>query len=332
MKIFLTGATGFVGSQLAIRLANNGHKVHALVRSVNRAKIQASHENIRFFEGNLDDETAYTKAITDCEQGYLLAAYAQVWNKNPEIFYNINVTANLNLIKACHALGVQKVVLTSTAGVFGPSQENEEITENSELWTELTTHYEKSKLQAENEIKEYTKNSKNHVVIVNPTRVYGPGKLSASNSVTRMIKEFYEGKWHVYPGNGKALGNYVHVKDVINGHLLAMEKGKSGENYILSGENATYRELFEKTSEISGRKTWLVGIPIWVMMLIAKIQMALIPLTKKGPLLTPGFVKKYTFNWKNSSNKAKLELGYTCRNLDKGIKSVIDWVEKKHTH
>ncbi len=147
-----------------------------------------------------------------------------------------------------------------------------------------------------------------------------------------MIKEFYEGKWHVYPGNGKALGNYVYVEDVLNGHLLAMEKGIPGENYILGGENATYRELFKKVHEVSGNKTWLVGIPIWIMMCIARLQMALIPITGKGPLLTPGFVKKYNYSWINSTEKAKKELGYTSAKLNEGIKSVINWVERTHTH
>ncbi len=155
MKIFLTGASGFIGSQLALKLAESGHTVHALVRSIKRAEKQVSHKNILFFEGNLDDKAIYDKALNGCQQAYLLAAYAQVWNKNPQIFYEINVTANLNLIKACQSAGVSKVVLTSTAGVFGPSQKNEPVTENSKHWTELTTDYEKSKHQAEQKIKTY---------------------------------------------------------------------------------------------------------------------------------------------------------------------------------
>lgn len=328
MKIFLTGATGFIGSQMALQLARNGHQIHALVRSIERAKKEVEHKNISFFEGNLDDRKMLTAALTGCDQAYLLAAFAQVWSKNPDTFNKINVTDNLYIIKKAFDLGVNKVVVTSTAGVFGPAKTAEQVDESSELWTPLTTDYERSKLKAESLIKNYVAETGNQVVLVNPTRVYGPGKLSQSNSVTRMIKEFSEENWHVYPGNGKASGNYVFVEDVINGHILAMKKGKAGENYILGGENASYRELFKLVTEVSGNKTWLVGVPIWVMMAIAKFQMALIPLTGKGPILTPGFVRKYNFSWINSSRKAERELGYTHRSLKEGIKSIIDWSQK----
>ncbi|MEJ6682151.1 MAG: NAD-dependent epimerase/dehydratase family protein [Flavobacteriales bacterium] len=325
MNIFLTGATGFIGSQMALKLAEQGHTIHALVRSIERAKKEVRHESIKFFEGNLDDLDLITKAVSGCEQAYLLAAFAQVWDKNTDTFYKINVRNNIALIKQASSLGVKKIVVTSTAGVFGPSRHGLPVTEASTKWTDLTTDYEKSKAQAEIEIKKLVHSQSLDIIIVNPTRVYGPGKLSQSNSVTRMIKEFNKGKWHVYPGNGKAMGNYVFVKDVIEGHILAMQKGKAGENYILGGENASYRGLFEKVTEVSGNKTWLTGIPIPIMMLIAKLQMALISLTGKGPILTPGFVKKYTFNWINSSKKAERELGYKPTSLIDGIKAVITW-------
>ena len=328
MKIFLTGATGFIGSQLATFLAESGNTVHALVRSKERALREVNHSSIVFFEGELDDIEIVRQAIVGCEQAYFLAAFAQVWDKDPDLFFKINVRDNIQLIKTAFECGVKKAVVTSTAGVFGPAQELTPVTETSTKWTALTTDYELSKEEAEKEIKKLVQTDKLNVVLVNPTRVYGPGKLSQSNSVTRMIKEYDEGKWHVYPGNGNASGNYVFVKDVINGHVLAMENGKSGENYILGGENATYKDLFRKVYEVGKRKTWLIGIPLSLMMIIAKLQMALIRITGKGPLLTPGFVKKYTYNWINSSTKAEKELGYKGRSLSEGIKEVIDWSRK----
>jgi len=330
MRVFLTGGTGFIGSQLAHKLAEDGSEVHALVRSVERAQKELNHPNIILFEGELDDSEVIKVASEECEQAYLLAAYAQVWHKDPDIFYKINERDNLNLIKELNKCGVKKIVVTSTAGVFGPSKNGELITESSKLWTDLTTHYEKSKAQAEKGIKEYVKSTSANVVIVNPTRVYGPGKLSSSNSVTRMIKEYYEGTWHVYPGNGKASGNYVFVEDVINGLLLAMTNGMAGESYILGGENASYREIFQKVTSITGKKTWLIGIPIGLMFLIAKFQTMLIPITGKGPLLTKGFVKKYTYSWVNDHLKAKKDLGYSARSLNEGIECVVKWIKEKN--
>ena len=325
MNIFLTGASGFIGSQMAFTLAEQGHTVHALVRSIARAEKEVNHKSVKFFEGSLDDLDVVTKAVSGCEQAYLLAAFAQVWDKDIDTFYKINVRDNLRLIRKAFELGVKKIVVTSTAGVFGPSQDDLPVTEDSVKWTSLTTDYERSKAQAEIEIKKLVQTENLDIVIVNPTRVYGPGKLTKSNSVTRMINEFNQEKWHVYPGDGNATGNYVFVKDVIEGHILAMQKGKAGENYILAGENASYKELFKKVTQVSGNKTWLVGVPIFIMMLLSKVQMALISITGKGPLLSPGFVKKYNFNWVNSSEKAERELGYKPTSLIDGIKEVISW-------
>jgi nucleoside-diphosphate-sugar epimerase len=165
------------------------------------------------------------------------------------------------------------------------------------------------------------------VVIVSPTRVYGPGYLSESNGVTRMIKQYVEGSWRLIPGDGQSLGNYVHVEDVVNGHLLAMQMGSAGERYVLGGENISYLQLFHYTRLASGAKHRLFKVPLWLMLAVAFILKGISSLTGRPPLIVPNLVRKFSHNWIVSSQKAMQELGYQPRNAEEGIKQTVQWIQ-----
>ena len=212
MNILITGATGFIGTNLALKLANQDHTVHALYRSKEKAK-RIEHKNIKLFKGDITDVESLKIAMQGCEQVYHIAAFTEVWAKDNQFIYNLNVTATENVLKLALELGIKKLAFTSTAGVFGPSL-NGQITENSERSMDYFLEYERTKDIAEEKVKEYVKKGLN-AVIVNPTRVYGPGLLSKSNSVTIMIKGFSEGKWRVIPGNGKSICNYVFNNNIL---------------------------------------------------------------------------------------------------------------------
>ena len=139
-----------------------------------------------------------------------MAAYAAAWEKKPGDFSKYNVQGTINVIETAKKLGINDIVVTSTAGVFGPSL-NEIITEATVSNIPYFTGYERSKAESERIISDYVRKGM-RIVIVNPTRVYGPGALNESNSVTKMIKSYIEGKWHIIPGNGKSIGNYVFVR------------------------------------------------------------------------------------------------------------------------
>jgi len=167
-------------------------------------------------------------------------------------------------------------------------------------------------------------------VILNPTRVYGPGYLSESNGVTRMIKQYMEGSWRLLPGNGLRLGNYVHVEDVVSGHLLALQKGKAGERYVLGGDNISYLELFQYTREASGIRHRLFKVPLWLMLTAAFIMKGLSVLTGRPPLIVPNLVRKFNHNWIVSSQKAHHELGYQPRSAEKGITQTVQWIQQTY--
>lgn len=324
-KIFITGATGFVGEQLAKKLVEQGNEVHLLVRSVSKAKKIFPDEKFKIFEGDLLEPVKIQKAIENCSEAYHLAAHAKVWDKDPKTFYKMNVEGTLHVLeKALHA-GIRRVVLTSTAGVLGPAVHGI-VTENTPQTVPHSTEYERTKAIAEQESLKYLDKGL-EIVTLNPTRIYGGGQRSESNAVTKLLERYHQGKWRIMPGDGKRIGNYVFIDDVVQGHILAMQKGRNGERYILGGENVSYQELFDMFGEITGKRLRLFNLPIGVMMGFARLQLLMANTFGKPPLITPNFVKKYLYDWKVSSEKAQSELGYTITPLKEGLTKTLEWLK-----
>ena len=329
MKVFVSGATGFIGIQLVKRLVSQGNTVHALYRSESKAELIRI-PGVVLFPGDILDTPSLERALEGCETGYHTAAFASVWTRDPALVFKLNVDGALNVIEAARKAGTRRLVLTSTAGILGPS-ETDPVDESSPVPPSFFTLYEASKSQLEAKLLGNA-GSVPEVVIVNPTRVYGPGYLSESNGVTRMIKQYLEGRWRLLPGNGRSSGNYVHVEDVVSGHLLAMQKGKAGERYVLGGENINYLQLFQFVRQFSGVRTKLYKVPLWLMLFTAHAMKALARLTGRPPLIVPDLVRKFSHNWIVSSRKAMTELGYEARPAREGIKQTIQWIKNSPYH
>jgi len=150
--ILVTGATGFLGNCLVMRLVGEGEKVHALYRTEDKIR-GWEHENIHFFKGSLEDPGSLDRAMKGCRQVYHLAAFASAWSKDSEIFYRENVRGTVNVLEMAIRCGVKRVVFTSTAGVLGPSTQKLN-TENKLFSGEHFTHYDRSKEMAEIKVKE----------------------------------------------------------------------------------------------------------------------------------------------------------------------------------
>jgi nucleoside-diphosphate-sugar epimerase len=325
MKIFITGATGYIGNNLAKRLADEGHTIHALNRSSEKAYL-LNHDNIQLFEGDITDPASLKNAMKGCEQVYHLAAYARVWAKDPAIYHRLNVESTRHVLDAARHHEINEIVFTSTAGVLGPSGKRP-VRENDKRIGDILNEYEETKTQAEAMCRDYCNKYGMRIVIVNPPRVYGPGVESESNALTKLAKLYVQGKWRILPGDGKRTGSYVHVDDVVNGHILAMEKGRGGERYTLSGVNASYSEFFNILANVSGKKVTLFPMPVWLMVLAGYGMVGYTKLTGKPPLLTPKWIKKYLYDWSLSCEKAEQELGYTYRSLEQGLRETVDWVK-----
>ena len=324
-RIFITGATGFIGRKLAHKLADEGNEVVALIRSKSKAAA-LQHERISFVEGDLFSIDALNEGMTGCDQVYHLAAFASVWAKG-DTFKTVNIDGTLNILDAAKKQGVDRIVVTSTAGVIGPAVDGP-VNEDTPRQVDFFTEYESTKYESELKIKEYAAAGM-HVVIVNPTRVYGPGPLNVSNSVTKLVKQYIAGKWKFIPGDGLSTGNYVFVDDVINGHMLAMAHGRAGERYLLGGEDATYFDLFDTIAAVGGKKYKLYKRPLGIMLAFGKLQLFLAKNFGRQPMITPGWVRKYLYKWSVSSAKAEKELGYKITSLREGIEKTVDWLRKE---
>jgi farnesol dehydrogenase len=154
--------------------------------------------------------------------------------------------------------------------------------------------------------------------------------LNDANSVSKIIKNHLEDKIGLVPSDGKSIGNYTYIDDAAEGHILAMKKGKTGERYILGGDNIAFIDLMRLVARVSGQKSRLIRIPVFVMFLIAWILVITAKITGIKPMIIPGLVKKFIPDWRVSSEKAKKELGYNPVGIEHGIKKTIEWLRKEY--
>lgn len=325
MKYFITGITGFIGSNLARQLAIDGHSVHAIIRGTVPAGLKDI-PGMQLYKGDLQDKEAMKRAMKGCDVAFHLAAFARPWAKDPGDFHRINVEGAANVFEAALECGVKKVVFTSSAATMSPSPGLEPVDEDITRKIPYFNAYESTKAEAEELAWEFC-NKGLPVVIVNPTRVYGPGPINASNSLTKMIDGYRKGSWRIIPGDGQKIGNYVYIDDVVHGHVLAAQKGRAGERYILGGENLTFNQLFEVISHVTGSKRHMVHLPLPVMTIVSKIMVWQNSITGIPPAITPDFVKKYMVHWSLSSEKAISELGYSITPFETGVKETIEWLD-----
>jgi farnesol dehydrogenase len=325
MSILITGATGYLGTKLTHLLAERGESVRLLQRSASKIEVLDRPE-ISIVYGDILDKESLKTAMKGVSKVYHMAAYARLWARDPLMYHNINVEGTRNVLDAALNAGIMKMVHTSTAGVVGPSGQlpmNEEMPRVAGFFNS----YEKTKWEAEKLSMDYASKGL-HVTIVNPSRVYGPGLDTGSNPITKIVELYLQNKWHVIPGSGNDIGSYCYVDDVIEGHVLAMEKGQSGERYLFGGVNATFNELIQTISVKSGVSKKLWHIPFPLLLVFSKAQLWYAGVSGKPPMITPEWVKKYDYNWALDSSKAINELGYRVRSLEEGLQLTIEWVKK----
>lgn len=213
MKIFITGGTGFIGNRLTERQVQENNEIILLVRNPEK-KNWYNAPNVSVIKGDLFTKDVLEEAMKECDTVYHLAAFTSPWSDDPAISFRTNATGTTNILDTALKCRVRKVVVTSTGGTLSYSYDGKPVDESAELKDRYNTEYESTKAAAEKSVKEFCDRGLD-VTIVNPTRVYGPGRLSVSNSMTKVINWYSKGIWRIMPGNGHAIGNYVFVDDVV---------------------------------------------------------------------------------------------------------------------
>jgi nucleoside-diphosphate-sugar epimerase len=326
MKVLLTGATGYIGHQLAIKLARQNYEVIALVRDLDSKKIP-KHNNITSVKGDICDYESIQRAIKDCQYVFHTAAYTDLKCNKIDNFYNTNVVGTKNVLEASLAEKIKKVIYTSTLSVFGPSLFHVPITEEQPRIASYNNDYELTKTISEEVVSDYVKKGLS-CTILNVSRVYGPGLNTFSNGVNKIISKIVEDKVLYVPDKLIVEANYVYIKDVLNAQILALKKGENGEKYIIGGENTDYSGLFKKIKNISNSKISIFKINYN----LVKIGIAFINgfnrLTGSSSALTPKVLDSLFTNRSASSQKAIATLNYKITPLKIGLEQTINFLSK----
>jgi nucleoside-diphosphate-sugar epimerase len=335
-KVFVTGATGFIGTRLVQALTDRGERVRALSR---RATPEVppgfgfsdggplARPGVELVRGDITDRESLLRGMEGCDRVFHLAAYAKNWAPDPAVYDRMNVEGMHNVFDAAEKHGVRRVVWTSTQLTFGPTPRGQTTDEETPRVTDrFLTDYERTKTLAERQaIQRAGKGLP--LVIVNPGRVYGPGLLTEGNSVSLLIDQYDRGLVPILLNRGVNVGNWVLVDDVVQGHLLAMEKGRVGQRYMLGGENASLRQFFRTLDQVSGRRHFQVPTFALSALGFAWFQKKRADWFGIYPQITPGWVRTFITEWSHSSQKAERELGYRPTPLAEGLRITYEWLQ-----
>lgn len=333
---FVTGATGFIGTKLIEKLVERGIRVRGLSR---REKPQMplgldgermnvfEHPLVELVRGDVTDRDSVFRGMEGCDYCFHLAAYAKNWAPSREVFYKTNIDGTRSVFDAVRKFGIRRVVWTSTCLTTGPTPPGKLGDETMMHNEEFFTLYEETKTLMEREAIALAKQGL-PVVIVNPTRVFGPGQLTEANSCIRLIDDYDRGLAPFLLNRGVNVGNWVLVDDVAEGHILALERGRIGERYLLGGENASLKELLELVDQASGRRHLQIPLLTYAPLVFAWLQRKRAEWFGIYPTITPGWIRTFATDWAYRLDKSKRELGYRFTPLSEAIPNTYRWIQQ----
>jgi nucleoside-diphosphate-sugar epimerase len=303
------------GRGLSGGAATSGRAVHDTVSG-----------SVEWVAGDILDAGSVRAAMRGCRQVFHLAAYAKNWAPRLATFDEYNVGGLRNVLEAAREADVERIVWTSTMVVFGPTARGEIADESRPRpAVDCFTEYEASKVRAEAEASAAIAAGA-PLVVVNPSRVYGPGHLTEGNSMARLIDDYDRGRFPILLNAGVNVANYGFVDDIAEGHLLAMRHGRIGERYLLGGENVSLKQLFRLIDELTGRRHWKIPIFRPGALLFAYGQRKRAEWLGVYPTITPGWVRTFLVDWSFSCAKAERELGYRPTPFRDGLARTLEWL------
>jgi nucleoside-diphosphate-sugar epimerase len=317
-KTLVTGASGFIGRQLVRQLVDAGQRVRILCRHPD-GLIRDHGPRIEVVQGDILDRAAMTRAMDGVGTVFHLAGCARAWSRNPHEFRDVNVTGTELLLELATLAHVERIVHVSTVLTL-PELRRTWLPDGSRKPTE----YEHTKLMGERLVLSFIA-SDGDAVIVHPTRVYGPGPLTDANGVAKMIALYLAGRFRLRVADGDVPGNYAHVDDVARGMILAAQCGRSGAHYVLGGENASIRDLFELVVELSGVRHRMMAVPPAAAIGVGHLSEFWGRLGGQV-VITADWVRVYLEDQGVDIGPTTRDLGYTPRSLRVGIGQTLDWL------
>jgi dihydroflavonol-4-reductase len=324
MTTLVTGATGFVGNHVVRQLLSEGHSVRVLVRRSSNLK-PLEGLAVEPAEGDLRDAVSLERVMQGVRRVFHVAADYRLWAQNPDEIYESNVEGTRRLLEIAGRTGVERVVYTSTVATItvpnhGSSLPNEDTRATVD---EMIGHYKRSKFLAEQEA-EKAVTAGVPVVIVNPTAPVGPGDWKPTPT-GRIIVDFLNGKIPAYVDTGL---NLVAVEDVAKGHLLAAEKGRIGQRYILGNRNMTLKQILDALALIAHRSAPRVRLPHAVALAAGYADEILSRIVGREPQIPIEGVKMSRHRMFVASDKAERELGYRPSAVEAALARAIAWYQQ----
>jgi dihydroflavonol-4-reductase len=321
MVSLVTGATGFVGTALVRRLLAEGAAVRVLARPrANRRLLEGLPVEIAV--GDLTDPRTLDRAVEGCEAVFHLAADYRLWARDPQAIYRTNLDGTRALMVAAGAAGVRRIVYTSSVATLGTRRDGSDADETTPVdLADMVGHYKRSKYLAEEAVRALAADGL-PVVIVNPSAPIGPRDIRPTPT-GRIIVDAARGRIPVFVETGL---NVVHVDDVATGHLLAYQRGRVGERYILGSENLSLATILETVTDLVGLPAPRIRIPWMAAMGVACFSELAARLgVVREPIATRDAVRMSRKLMFFSSDRARRELGYSARPAADAIRDAVDW-------
>ncbi|PVY77090.1 dihydroflavonol-4-reductase [Cupriavidus alkaliphilus] len=319
--VLVTGAAGFLGSAVARQALARGWRVRVLVRP-HSPRTNLAGLPVTVAQGDMRDAAAVAAALQGVRYLFHVAADYRLWARDPEDIVRTNVDGTLAVMEAAQRAGVERVVYTSSVATLRVAGAQAPVDETAAMRPhEAIGAYKRSKVLAERVVEQRVAEHGLPAVIVNPSTPIGPRDVRPTPT-GRIIVEAATGKIPAFVDTGL---NLAHVDDVANGHLLALERGRTGERYILGGQDVMLQQMLRDIAQLCGRRPPTLQLPRWPLYPLAYGAEAAARLTGKEPFLTVDGLNMSRYRMFFTSDKARKELGYQPRPYQEGLRDALAW-------
>ena len=323
MKVFITGATGFLGTNLVLQLMELGAEITAIKRATSNLEAFID-MSITWCEGDVLDKQSLMEACPEkVDVIFHMAADTNMWSKNNDKQTQINLKGTSNMIEVALAKKAKRFIHTSSIAAFGIHHTT--VTEETpQLGGECFANYYQTKFQSEQLVKQAVKEKGLDAVILNPCHLVGAWDYHNWSQMLTMVAE------NRLPGVPPGYGSFCHIKEIAKAHIAAFEKGCTGENYILSGADASFLEFVTAIGKMLNKKVPKKAMPYWLLKIVGNVSVFFARFTDKEPDMTPEKVLIVSEVLKVSSIKAQQELGYSVDiPLEVMLNDCYQWMKQR---